>query len=167
MKNVSKLLVALNFPSKKGTSPIDQVVGNNIFTDICGDEQKEDSVYMSPNSYKDIFGKTRKESSRCSKRISVVRIYSKKTRKAIHRKYVCSSAFIGLGDKALALHPSSIRELCGPGFENDDIVGGEVKVSRGSWFLYFWNHPFHATRISMKLGVFSIIIALISIALSI
>lgn len=65
----------------------------------------------------------------------------------------------------VVLHPASIRELTLN--ENSDIVGKTVEVGRGNCFCYFWNHPFHATRISMKLGVFSILLAIASILITI
>ena len=56
--------------------------------------------------------------------------------------------------------------ICGEGKCNADLVGGDVVVSKGSCFMYYWNHPFHATRISMRLGVVSILLALISIVIA-
>lgn len=161
-----KTVIALNFPSKSGNSPINQVTGCNIFTDLCGDERQEDSVYMSTGAYKEVFGKSRKDSCRSRKRLSVVRIYSKETGKSIHRKYVYNADFSGLNDNMLALNPASIRELCGSGFENADIVGKDLCVTKGCRFMYYWNHPYHATRISMKLGVLSVLLAVVSILIS-
>ena len=160
---MKRKVIALNFPPKNGGKPHNTVVGFNIFTYLCGDDEQEDSVYMSRDAFEEVFGKTRKESSRCKKRLAVVRIYSKVSKQAIHRKYVFNPDFVGITNKEIALNPASIRELCGRGFENEDIVGKDVYVSKGSKFLYYWNHPYHATRISMKLGVGSILLAFISI----
>lgn len=167
-KNIYKV-IALNFPSKSGGSKLNEVVGCNIFTELCGDEKQEDSVYLSKDAYKEIFGKTRKDSCRSRKRLSVVRIYSLKTKQSIHRKYVFNPGFQGIKnsddnkDNNLALNPASIRELCGEGFENNDIVGTNVYVTKGCKFFYYWHHPHHATRISMQLGFISVLLAIISI----
>ena len=97
---------------------------------------------MTPNSYQSVFGESRKDASRRMKRLSVVKITPKDSGYPIY------------------------REMCGEGKSNSDLVGGEEVVSKGSCFMYYWNHPFHATRISMRLGVASILLALISIVIT-
>ena len=166
MKQSTKKVIALNFPPKNGQGKMNSVSGSNIFTDLCGDINQEDAVYMTSKAYADVFGKSRKDSSRCRKRLSVVKIYSPITGKSIYRQYVFNLNFSGLTDDDIALNPASIRELCGPGFDNSDIVGSEIEVYKGCLFSYYWHHPFHATRISMKLGLISILLALVSIAIS-
>ena len=166
MKQSTKKVIALNFPPKNGQGVINTVSGCNIFTDLCGDINQEDAVYMTSAAYADVFGKCRKDSSRCRNRLSVVKIYSSMTGKSIYRQYVLNPNFSGLTVGDIALNPASIRELCGPGFDNSDIVGKDVEVSKGCTFNYYWHHPFHATRISMKLGLISILLALVSIAIS-
>ena len=121
---------------------------------------------MTYAAYADVFGKSRKDSSRCRKCLSVMKIYSPMTGKSIYRQYVFNPNFIGLTDGDIALNPASIMELCGSGFDNSDIVGKDIEVSKGCPLCYYFHHPFHATRISMKLGLVSIILALVSIAIS-
>ena len=159
-------LIALNFAPKDGSIKLDEVKGVNIYSEICGDPDYEDSVYMSPGAYVNIFCKTRSKVCRCLQRLSVVRIKNPKTGASIYRKYEYNPQFKGVGDNDIVLHPASIRELAS-GEENDSVVGKDMCVRRGSFFAYYWKHPFHATRISMKLGVFSILLAFVSIALTI
>lgn len=164
MRKLSRIVVALNYvPKRIGKYPLDWVTGNNLYTTICGDPDYEDSVYMSPESYAEIIGKCRAKAGRFKRRLTVIRIFSPKTHRSIYRKFVTNPMFRGLNKTNLALHPSSIRELG----DNKEIVNSSVIVSQGSFFLFFWRHPFHATRISMKLGVFSILLAIISIILTI
>lgn len=163
MKVINKTVIALNFPPKGNTHPIDEVDGVNIFTPICGDELQEDCAYMLPNSYKDIFGKKRSESNSNKRRLSVVKITNPDTHTSIYRKYVFSTRFTGMKEADIALHPSSIRELGG----NKKIVGNEIIVRPGCLLCYYWNHPLHATRISAKLGIISVALALLSILLTI
>lgn len=101
MKQSTKKVIALNFPPKNGQGVINTVSGCNIFTDLCGDINQEDAVYMTSGAYADVFGKSRKNSSRCRKRLSVVKIYSSMTGKSIYRQYVLSPNFSGLtvGDR--------------------------------------------------------------------
>ena len=162
MTTVKKKLIAINFPPKNTSCALLGVQGNNLYWDKCGDEALEDSAYMSSASYREIFGKNRSRANRFMKRLAVVKIHSSKTKRSIYRKYVYSPLFAGLNNSSIALNPSSIRELG----DNDELVGRPITVSPGSVFLYYWNHPFHATRISMKLGIVSIFLALTSIALS-
>ena len=161
-----KTLIALNFPPRNAGRELNKVEGCNIYTDLCGDESQEDSVYMNSHSYNSVFGENRRDSSRRMKRLSIVKITPKDGGYPIYRKYVCNPYFKSLKDNQVALNPASIREMCGEGKSNSDLVGGEVVVSKGSCFMYYWNHPFHATRISMRLGVASILLALISIVIA-
>lgn len=164
-KNLMKL-IALNFPPRNADYELNRVVGCNIYTELCGEVSQEDSVYMSSKSYNSVFGENRRDAPRRMKRLSVVKITPKDSGYPIYRKYVCNPYFQSLEDNQVALNPASIREMCGGGQNNSDLVGGDVVVSKGNFFMYYWNHPFHATRISMKLGVASILLALISIVIA-
>lgn len=163
MKTINRTVIALNYPPKGNTHPIDEVDGVNIYTLICGEELLEDCAYLLPKSYEQIFGKKRSESNRHKRRLSVVKITNSDTNKSIYRKYVFNTRFTGMKEADIALHPSSIRELG----ENGKIVGNEVKVRPGCALCYYWNHPLHATRISAKLGIISIALAILSILLTI
>jgi hypothetical protein len=51
-----------------------------------------------------------------------------------------------------------------------DISKEIIKVSMGNiWdtIMFYWDHPFHATRISFKTGILSLIIGVISIFISV
>lgn len=161
-----KTLKALNFQPRNANHELNKAAEYNIYTDLCGDESQEDSVYMTPNSYQSVFGENRKNSSRRMKRLSVVKITPENGGYAIYRKYVYNPYFKSISNCQVALNPASIREMCGKGQSNSDLVGKEVVVSKGSYFMFYWNHPFHATRISMRLGVVSILLALISIVIA-
>lgn len=159
-------LIALNFLPQNAGRELDKVEGCNIYTSLCGVESQEDSVYMTPNSYQSVFGESRKDASRRMKRLSVVKISPKSGGYTIYRKYVFNPSFKLLEDGNVALNPASIREMCGKGQSNSDLVGGDVVVSKGCCFMYYWNHPFHATRVSMRLGVVSVLLAVISIIIA-
>ena len=160
-----KTLIALNFPAKNGSSITDQVNGVNIFTEKCGILDLEDAAYLSSGAYEKIFGRKRSKVGRCRKTLSVVKIYNPESGLSIYRKYQYNPDFKGINDDMVALHPASIRELVKE--DNSEIVGKIVEVSKGNRFCYFWLHPYHATRISMKLGVFSIVLAIFSIIITI
>ena len=117
----------------------------------------DDVAFLNNRIYSKILGEKRAESSDEQKLLSVVKItYGGKS---IHRAYRCSPK---LRKDEVALSANSQRLLFGK-IDN----AGEVTITKGSKFIYFWNHPFHATRISMRLGVYSIILAILSTILAI
>ena len=117
----------------------------------------DDVAFLNNRIYSKIFGEKRAESSDEQKLLSVVKItYGGKS---IHRAYRCSPK---LRTDEVALSANSQRLLFGK-IDN----AGEVTITKGSKFIYFWNHPFHATRISMRLGVYSVALAIVSIIISV
>lgn len=110
----------------------------------------EDVVYMTPSAYIKIFRNSRRNATKENKLLSVVKI--KYGKQVIHRQYVgvtCKN----FTDDMLAITPRSWRLL-----SNERLCPTNkcIEVSRGNKFCYYWNHPFHATRISMRLGVISV-----------
>ena len=117
----------------------------------------DDVALFHSKEYAKIFGEKRAESCDEQKLLSVVKItYGGKS---IHRAYRCSPK---LRKDEVGLSSNSQRLLFGK-IDN----AGEVTITKGSKFIYFWNHPFHATRISMRLGVYSVILAILSTILAI
>ena len=163
---MKRKVVALNFPPKNGGKPHNTVVGFNIFTYLCGDDEQEDSVYMSSGAYEEVFGKTRKESSRSKKQLAIVKIRSKKSGLVIRRKYVNNIDFVGLDSTNLALNPASIRELCNNSMSNADIVGSDVVVSKGCVLPFYWYHPKHSTRFTTRVSLFSFVSSIVFFAIS-
>ena len=123
--------------------------------------ETDDSAFFLPTCYAKIFGKTKRFSSRQRKLLSVVRI--KGDGPAIYRRYR-SSRFVHLpDDDSVGLSALSCSLLLG----NDSVENAEVTVSKGCWFGYYWNHPFHATRVSFRLGMPALLISIVSLILSI
>ncbi len=114
----------------------------------------DDKVLIFGQNYESLFGTPRKNASSGLKRLSVVKI-STKDGTSIHRAFLGSN---GLKGNQVALSPNSIRLLASK-TEPDYI--DEVTISKGSEFLYFWNHPYHATRISMRLGMIGILATIV------
>lgn len=119
-----------------------------------------DAIIMAPEDFKDIFGVEKPKAPRCIKRLPVVKITF--NGKSIYRRYYGSNALSGK-DKA-ALNYSSLYELVDDSL--DEIKGKTVRISKGYTFPYYWNHPFHATRTSFRLGLISIVLAIVSMSLS-
>lgn len=127
-----------------------------------------DTVILAGCDFKEIFGKTKAESPMWTKRLPVVKIAF--NGKSIHRRFygnndlgkeVRDKEYVGV---YAALNYSSLYELVDD--KPDTIKGKTVQISKGCRLPYYWNHPFHATRISFRLGLISISIAVVSLLLS-
>ena len=116
----------------------------------------DDVAFLNNRTYSEIFGEKRANSSKEKKLLSVVKITC--DGKSIHRAYRCSA---NMTKNTVALTQNSQRLLFGSLTNTDDVT-----ILKGSKFIYFWNHPFHATRISMRLGVYSVALAIVSIIIS-
>lgn len=126
-----------------------------------------DAVIVIPKAYKDIFGKAKALSSTGKKLLSIVKIeYSDTTNRkmVIHRRCYCLMVKDFTTDMAALTHPS-INILAGDQ-GGSSILGKEVKLSKGCWLPYYWYHPFLATRITMRLGLPSLILAIVSFIIS-
>ncbi len=123
----------------------------------------EDSAFFSPGNYKSIFGKERKEEGKKRKLIAIVRIQN--GRHVIYRKYMYDRNIVGLYDNEhIGLTFSSLRLLAAKG--QDAYSVKKVDVLPGSWFMYYCNHPFHATRVAFRVGLISLIISFASLILT-
>lgn len=124
-----------------------------------------DTVFMRTTEYEAIFGKKKSKSSVRKKRLSVVKIVSD-SGDVVYRRYYGSSA---LPKENIGLSPNSIMMLSDSGLTpfKKGQPSQVVSVSKGNYFMYYWTHSFHATRISFKFGMLSVILGIISIILSI
>lgn len=119
-----------------------------------------DAIILAPKDFKDIFGIEKSKAPICIKRLPVVKItFNGKT---IYRRYYGSGPLSGT-EKA-ALNYSSLYEFVDDNL--DEIKGKTVQISKGCRLPYYWNHPFHATRISFRLGLISVVFASASLLLS-
>ena len=84
----------------------------------------------------------------------------------IRRRYQTDNT-LGLTNTQVGLTSESARIL----FDDIPDVSKEVvKVSKGNvWdtIMFYWDHPFHATRISFKVGLPSLLIGLFSLIIGI
>lgn len=139
----------------------------NVYLDNYSSVEKlDEAVLMTADNYKEIFGYKKSVVSQEKKLISILRIKSVDSGYIIRRKYM-KSLFSGISKEELCLSPLSISLLSDS--DNSSIVGHNVEVSKGSLydvFRFYWDHPFHATRISYRLGLPSLLLSIISLVLS-
>ena len=127
----------------------------------------DDAVVFSTHAYKNIFGCNRGKTNKQQKLLSVVSITNADNGKKIRRRYV-GSQIKGVDENSLVLTPSSIRLLCEK--DNSELVGKKVVIKAGKcWdtIKYYWDHPFHATRISYKVGLPALILSIVAFLFSI
>lgn len=128
-----------------------------------------DTIILAGCDFEAIFKTTKAKSSIWIKRLPVVKIsFNGRT---IHRRFYGNND-LGEKDKNgkstgkyAALNYSSLYELVDD--KPDTIKGHTVQISKGRRLPYYWYHPFHATRISFRLGFISIVFAAVSLLLSI
>lgn len=127
-------------------------------------ELYDDKVVLNGDIFKDLFDVPRYKARKSLKLLAIIKI-TNENGESIHRAFFGKKGIDNLNRNQAGLSHNSIRLLNGDG-ENPDWIDN-VTLSRGSLFLYFWDHPFHATRISMRVGLIGIILSLISILISI
>ena len=94
-------------------------------------------------------------SSNDKKLLSVVKIeYGGKT---IYRRYQAKTCS-GFKSDMFAISPNSWRMLSD---NNHCPTTNCVSISSGNKFCYYWNHPFQATRLTVRLGLIGIVLTLL------
>ena len=125
-------------------------------------EDHQDVVWFNSKQYAEIFKKKRSVDPH-NKLLAVTRLKYKD--RILRRRYLCDQTLC-LADNQVGLTSESIRIL----FDGKTNPSQElITISKGNiWdvFMYYWNHPFHATRISFKLGVISLIVGVIPFVVS-
>ena len=133
---------------------------SNQYVIQCHDRDldTESKALFWSDSYKVIFGQTKKSSNQKRQRLSVVKI--KYGKRKIYRSFQ-SRSITGLNKDCIGLSPNACQEL---GIEPN---GEKVVVRKGCIWGYFWNHPNSATRVSFRIGLPSLLVGLISLLLAI
>lgn len=124
-------------------------------SNITSPKELDEYVMLESHMYQIIFGETKLSASSSRKRLSIVRIsYGGKS---IHRAFRAATAK-GFGKEYVALTPSSIYELS-QGSEIPSL--SELTIGKGCRWLYYWNHPNAAVRMSFKIGIIGICFTII------
>lgn len=121
------------------------------------------SVYCNGKDFAAIFGR-RRSNTKYKSIPPVVKVTNPRTRLSIHRIYRMYPSEYKIKEEHCVLTYQSLLELINN--NNDMNRLDRVLLSKGSLWKYYWHHPFHATRISMHLGVYSMLIGLLSLVIS-
>lgn len=159
-RNAYEAVVALDYKGKNGAS---YAVGTkngrmNIPTFY---EDVEGTVFLDGHDFKEIFDESRGNSRKYRHSLPIVKITRAETGQSIHRIFhTCHTLGSYKKTNYVALTYSSLLQLS---TSNEDYKYiDQLEISEGSWFPFYWNHPHHATRISMRLGFVSLIISALS-----
>ena len=115
-----------------------------------------DSAYMSPGAYKEIFGKNLTGTNRENRFIKIS-----------HNNNSIYRIFRGVPHNVLSKDIIYI-DSDGKNILNEDGLDKvELEITPVSWFSFYWHTSNIMARISFKTGVYSIILGLISIGLSV
>ena len=129
------------------------------FVILCHDRDldTESKALFCSDSYRVIFGQTKKRSNQQRQRLSVVKI--KCGKRKIYRSFQARS-ITGLNKDSIGLSPNACQEL---GIEPNGEI---VTVTKGCIWGYFWKHPNSATRISFQIGLIGLFMAVLGMFIS-
>ena len=150
-------LVKILLP-KSGTLGNEFCGGILRISEITSFSEIDEYVVLQSKSYKAIFDKPLKDSSRFKKLLSIIKISyidAKGEKHSIHRAFRSAVAADFEGNYA-ALSPSSMRLLCAE-------QGEKVIIEKGSILPFFLFHPNRAVLSSTWVGLIGILLSIISI----
>lgn len=153
-KIVAKVLPDSSAAKHYYANGILHLVGINNASEVDGE------AFVISNCYLDVFGMRRKNADDSKKRLSIMKISA--NGKSIYRECRCVSA-TSFNSDYVALSPHSIMLLNDKNGDNPQTVN----LSEGSRIPFYWLHPDKAVRLSFKLGLVSLLLGVISIAISI
>ena len=120
-----------------------------------------DSAYMSPSAYKEIFGKTLAGTNRENRFIKISH-----NNNSIYR--ILRGVPHNILSKDIIYIDSDGENILNNYSDSDDKNDKiELEIIPVSWFSFYWHTSNIMARISFKTGVYSIILGLISIVLSV
>ena len=146
----------------KAVKVLDVNTGSNKPDIVAFKEPAIDSeamaLFNAKDTYSDIFGPKKKDSTQVKQRLSVIKISNGKRK--IFRQY--AGRAIPINKKSVGLSPNSWQQLC-----MDSSKDKEVVVCKSWWFPFFWNHSNSATRVSFRIGIIGLALAIVGIVVSI
>ncbi len=154
MKKVIKILPDSTAQNNTLSNGELRYIGINQTSDVDGD------VLMTNACYSEIFGIHKKSAKNSAKRLSIVKISA--NGKSIHRSYRGVSV-TGFNSSLVALSPNSIMLL----HDSEGNQPQDVEVSKGCFAPFYWCHPDKSVRISVRMGLLSLVLGLISLIVSI
>ena len=135
--------------------------GDILISDFSATES-DGFVFLDGNDFKDIFGKRHADTSLRNK-LAIVKITNPRTGMSIHRQFRTSGDLHHLNNYAILTFYSLVNIVKSQ--EELDRMD-KVVLSKGCIYQYYWNHPFHATKVATRIGVYSFLASLLGILLN-
>lgn len=127
---------------------------------ISSSKEMDEYVVLESHMYQKIFKGKKVNADDNHKRLSVVKICC--NGKSIHRAFYSVSAK-GFTKEHVALSTKSIYLLSS---SNVLPTGSQVYLSKGCWWMFYWEHPNAAVRMSFRMGILGVFCTLIGINLT-
>lgn len=121
----------------------------------------EEFVFLQPKDFELVFG--HKDGDK-KHNLPIVKVKNPHNGKYVYRAFRTSQEIKGFNDYA-AISYTAIREITDDRQELQSL--NIVDISKGSRFGFYWNHPYHATRIAIRLGIVSVVLTIVSMIASI
>lgn len=122
---------------------------------ISSPKELDEYVILQSSMYEKIFGEKKVNASKSNKRLSIVKICYEG--ESIHRAYLSASAK-DFDKDYVALTPNSIYELSNG---KAIIPLSKVTICKGCVWMYYWNNPNAAVRMSFRIGMIGIMLTLL------
>ncbi len=120
------------------------------------------NVYTSNNVFSVVFGKNEKDFDTYNKKKKVIKITSLDTNKSIYR--IWNGAPLGAKTKDLLfLDKNAKYDL----LSDKSVNSVNIVFSKGSKLKFYLNHYDHMVRVSFKLGLWSVIVGVVSFIIGI
>ena len=144
------------------TNGSNSVVTSNelLLTTIQHSSELDGYILLHSSCYKDIFGKSKINSSDKNKRTSIVKV--KINGKTIYREFK-GFTLAGFDADMVALSPNSLYLLD----YSKPVKSSDLELTPGCVFPFYWFHPDKSIRLSFKMGFLSIILGVISLVLGV
>ena len=119
-------------------------------------------AFLRGEDFKEIFGEYNAD---YGSSLAVVKITNPITGMSVHRLFrTCPDLNLPDGVNYVALTYTSLLRLSNSRESFKSM--NQLIISKGCKWLYYWNHPFPATKVSVRLGVIGIMLSLVGIVVS-
>ena len=119
----------------------------------------EELVFLEPKDFELIFGI--KDSDCKIKNLPVVKITNPHNGRHVYRLFRTSYEIRGFKEYA-GVSYTTIKQIADNREEFETL--NKVLLSKGCLTSFYWNHPIHATKVAIHIGVYSLVIGVISLA---
>ncbi|HNZ53843.1 MAG TPA: hypothetical protein PLD55_02025 [bacterium] len=125
-------------------------------------EFKDDTVYLESKQYKKIFGTTFENQNRRPWKRGIVKISCNGNSV---RRLFSSEGYAGISENKSRMKENEIglSSVTASILKVEKEKEADVKLKKGSKFIFYWDHPEHYQRVTFKLALLSLLFSIISL----